>query len=447
MNFDVLKKTLAEAAKAAGVEEYEIYYASSSETNVGGLNKEINSFSSGASGGICLRLIYGGKMGYASSELMEEGEMRELVLRALENAKNTEKPCDDGFFGGSPSYEAMRIKKHEPESAAKLKSLTLDIMNAIYAESDKVSDGTEAGAISASFSVAIANSKGLDLRNECGINVVLAQAVVSDKGETQADYSISVYDESTDVNLVAKNATDGALSQIGASLVESGKYDVIIDGKQMRSLLSAFAPAFSAKNAQLGISLLKGKEGEKIASDIVTLVDDPQREGSTVGTNFDAEGVATSKKSVIENGVLKTLLHNRETAKAASCESTGNASKASYSSPVGISPYSFFIEAGNLSEDELFEKAGEGILVTELKGLHAGANAVTGDFSIESAGFMIRGGKKCEAVKSFTIAGNFFELLKNIAALSNEVSFSVSGSITSYGSPSVLIPGVSVAGK
>ena len=72
---------------------------------------------------------------------------------------------------------------------------------------------------------------------------------------------------------------------------------------------------------------------------------------------------------------------------------------------------------------------------------------MTGDFSIESAGFMIRGGKKCEAVKSFTIAGNFFELLKNISALSNEVKFSVSGGITSFGSPSVLIPGMSVAGK
>ncbi len=447
MNFDNLKKTLAEAAKALGVEEYEIYYASSAETYVGGLNKEINSFSSGTRGGICLRLIKDGKMGYASSELMEEGEMRELVVRALENAENTDKTSDGGLFEGSPSYEDLRIKKYEPLSAGKLKSLTVDIMDATYEASDKVTDGTEANAISASFSVAIANSKGLDLRNECGINVVVAQAVVSDKGETQADYAFAAYDENTDIKALTKETAEGALSLIGASLVETGKYDVIIDGKQMRSILSAFSPAFSAKNAEMGISLLKGKVGEKIASDIVTIVDDPQREGSTVGATFDAEGVATKRKYVVEGGVLKTLLHNRETAKRAGCESTANASKPSYSSPVGISPYAFSIEAGNLSMEELYERVGEGILITELKGLHAGTNAVTGDFSIESAGFMIRGGKKAEAVKSFTIAGNFFELLKNVAALSDKVEYSVGGSITSFGSPAVLIPEMSVAGK
>ncbi len=447
MNFDNLKKALAEAAEALGVKEYEIYYASSSETSVGGLNKEINSFSSGSRGGICLRLIKDGKMGYASSELMEEGEMRELVVRALENAENTDKSCDGGFFEGSPSYEDLRIKRYEPVSAGKLKSLTLDIMDATYGESEKVTDGTEASAISASFSVAIANSKGLDLRNECGINVAIAQAVVSDKGETQADYVFAPYDETTDIKAMAKETVEGALSLIGASLVETGKYDVIIGGKQMRSILSAFSPAFSAKNAEMGISLLKGKVGEKIASDIVTIVDDPQREGSTVGATFDAEGVATKRKYVVEGGVLKTLLHNRETAKRAGCESTANASKPSYSSPVGISPYAFSIEAGNLSMEELYERVGEGILITELKGLHAGTNAVTGDFSIESAGFMIRGGKLAEAVKSFTIAGNFFELLKNVAALSNKVEYSVGGSITSFGSPAVLIPGMSVAGK
>jgi PmbA protein len=378
---------------------------------------------------------------------MEEGEMSELVVRAIENAENTEKPSEDGFFEGSPSYEELRVEKYEPVSAAKLKSLTLDIMDATYAASEKVTDGTEANAVSASFTVAIANSKGLDLRNECGINVVVAQAVVSDKGETQADYSFASYDGKTDIEKLAKETVDGALSLIGASLVETGKYDVIIDGKQMRSILSAFSPAFSAKNAQMGISLLRGKEGEKVASDIVTVVDNPQREGATVGATFDAEGVATKKKCVIENGVLKTLLHNRETAKKAGCESTANASKPSYSSPVGISPYAFSIEAGNLSLEELYKKVGEGILITELKGLHAGTNAVTGDFSIESAGFMIRGGKKAEAVKSFTIAGNFFELLKNIAALSDKVEFSAGGSITSFGSPAVLIPGMSVAGK
>jgi PmbA protein len=171
------------------------------------------------------------------------------------------------------------------------------------------------------------------------------------------------------------------------------------------------------------------------------------REGVSIQTNFDAEGVAAYRKAIIENGVLKTLLHNRETAKAQGVESTGNASKGSYASPVAISPYAFCMEAGDKTKDELFAMAGNGIYITELKGLHAGANAVTGDFSIESAGFKIEDGKLGGAVKSFTIAGNFFDLLKSIAALSNEVDVAITGGFTTFGAPAVLIHDVSVAGK
>ena len=171
------------------------------------------------------------------------------------------------------------------------------------------------------------------------------------------------------------------------------------------------------------------------------------REGVSIQTNFDAEGVAAYRKSVVEGGVLTTLLHNRETAKAAGVESTGNASKGSYSSPVAISPYAFCLEAGEYSEDQLLAMADGGIYITELKGLHAGANPITGDFSLESAGFRIVDGKKAEAVKSFTIAGNFFELLKSIEALSDKVEVAVTGGFTTFGAPAVLIHNVSVAGK
>ena len=150
---------------------------------------------------------------------------------------------------------------------------------------------------------------------------------------------------------------------------------------------------------------------------------------------------------MVEGGVLKTLLHNRETALKAGVQSTGNASKGGYASPVSVSPYAFCLEAGEHTEDELLKMAEGGLYITELKGLHAGANAVTGDFSIESAGFRIVDGKLGEAVKSFTIAGNFFELLKSIAALSNEVEVGVSGGFTTFGSPAVLVHNMSVAGK
>ncbi len=447
MNFDLLKAALADAAKNMNVEEYEMYYTASSETSVSGLNNELNAFSLGSSAGVCVRVLHNGKMGYAASELFEEAEMQNLLERAIENAENTEKEDENGLFHGSNSYDAPRMKSCTPYETAELKALTVDIMKECYASSEKVTSGTSATAVSASITVGILNSHGLDLENTCAVNLAVAQSVVNDKDEIQADFVIKSYDETTNSKDMAKEATEGALAKIGAGLVESGKYDVIISGSNMRSILSAFTPAFSAKSAQMGISLLAGKEGEKIADDCVTIFDEPMREGSTVGTPFDAEGVATHRKSVVEKGVLKTLLHNRETAKRAGVESTANASKPSYSSPVGISPYCFYIEAGDLSEEELYKKADNAILITEVKGLHAGADAVTGDFSIESAGFMIKDGKRAEAVKSFTIAGNFFELLKNIVALSNEVKFSAAQGFTYFGSPDVLVKGMSVAGK
>jgi len=145
--------------------------------------------------------------------------------------------------------------------------------------------------------------------------------------------------------------------------------------------------------------------------------------------------------------VLKTLLYNLETAKKAGIESTGNASKGGYDAPVGISPYAFFIEAGDKSTDELCKLAGNGIYITDLNGLHAGTDAVTGDFSLESAGYMIENGKKTYAVKNFTLAGNFFKLLIDIVALSDKIEYGAPGSYTVIGSPAAFLRDMSVAGE
>ena len=162
---------------------------------------------------------------------------------------------------------------------------------------------------------------------------------------------------------------------------------------------------------------------------------------------FDGEGVATYRKAVVENGVLKTLLYDLSTAKRAGTSTTGNGQRSSYSNPVSIAPYNFYLAPGQESEEALLARLGEGLYITELKGLHAGANDVTGDFSIESAGFMVRNGKRAEAIRSFTIAGNFFDMLKAIEALSDTVHFGMPGGFTVFGSPDVLLRRMSVAGK
>lgn len=447
MNYELLKSVIENEAKLQGVTEYEIYYMSSSELSIDTLNKEPNSFSSGVSGGICLKVVHDGKLGYASSELMEEEEMKSLVSRAKSNAESTEKPDTAGIFKGSEHYEPLKNEAFTAKGAGELKKLTEELAEAVYNSSDKVAGGTATYGITAEFVVRLSNSHGLNLETQCGINALQLGAVICDDGKYESEYNLKELKGEVDLDELARETVDLALKKAHAVGVESGKYNVVLDPKQMRTMLSVYSSAFSAKMAQMGMSLLAGKEGEKIASDIVTITDDPMREGVSIQTNFDAEGVAAFRKAVVEGGVLKTLLHNRETAAISGVESTGNASKGGYASPVAISPYAFCLEAGDKTEDELLNLAGNGIYITELKGLHAGANPITGDFSLESAGFKIENGKLTDAVKSFTIAGNFFELIKNISALSDKVEVAVTGGFTTFGAPAVLIPDMSVAGK
>ena len=450
MNFDALKNTLVSALSEAGLNEYEIYYMSDESVSVSTLNKEVNSFASSISGGLCLRVAVDGKMGYASTELMTEAEMRLLPERAKANALATEKPDTVGIFEGSENYEELRLEKVELMAAEDLKTYAVKTGEALFAKNPSVKEGTSSQAIAAGTSIRLVNSHGVDLYLDCGVNALIGEAVVEVSGESQSDYSFKNIDKDSvegAIDEVSEEAVSEALSKIGAASVDSGKYSVVINGNQMRSLLSVFSSAFSAKAALDGMSRLKGQEGEKIAAELVTITDDPQREGNTIGTNFDAEGVATHRKAVVESGVLKTLLHNRETALAMGKETTANASKGGYSSPIGIRPYSFAIEPGDKSREELFALVGNGIFITEINGLHAGANPVSGDFSLQSAGFMIRDGKKAEAVKGFTVAGNFFDLLKNITALGNKLERGVVTGLTGFCSPDVLVPDMSVAGK
>lgn len=446
MDFNSVKEYLFEAAKKAGLDEYEVYFMESDGISAETLKDEISSFSSTVSGGIGFRCIVNGKIGIASTELFTKEEMAELVERAKNNAKYIENDDKAIIFKGSPEYAKISPKNMATSDAAEIKSVALELIKKTYEQSEYITDGTQTYAVQEKTKMILANSHGLYLENEVGVCGALVQAVVAKDGESQYGGDIETGFDKEKLEKMPKEAIDEALSKIGAKEIPSGKYDIIFDGKQMRALLSAFSSVFSGRNAYLGLSLLKGKEGEKIAAECLTLVDDPMYASSPMQTSFDGEGVATYKKNVIENGVLKTLLYDLASADKVGRESTGNGIRSSYASAVSISPYHFYIEGGEQSDEQLFENLDNGIYITELKGLHAGANAVTGDFSIESAGFEIKNGKIGSAIKSFTVAGNFFELIKNIEALSNNVKFGFPAGFTVFGAPNTLIRGCSVAG-
>ena len=442
MNFTEIKDIISAACKKFGVEEYEIYYTVGEDISAETLKDEVSAFSSGESAKVNFRCLVDGHMGYASSSYFVADELEDLVVRAKENAGAIENDDVVVIFKGSESYAKTTAPEPVVVDAGELKNKALELQKATYAADSAVVDGTQTVALSFRNEIYLYNSHGLELSNRVGMSGCYVEAVVNKDGESRNNFEFAENINSEDAAKLPAKAVQGALDKIGATVIPTGKYDVVIDGTQMRSLLSAFSSAFSAKNALLGMSRLAGKEGEKIAADIVTITDDPMREGCPVQTPFDDEGVATYKKTVVENGVLKTMLYDLTTAIKTGKTTTGNGRRGG-----NIAPYNFGICAGNETQEELFAKVGDGIYVTGVKGLHAGANAITGDLSVESEGFLIKDGKKAGPIKSFVISGNFFEMLKSIDSLGNEVKWGIPSGFTVFGSPDVLLRKMTVAGK
>ncbi|MBR2613118.1 MAG: hypothetical protein IKC55_00725, partial [Clostridia bacterium] len=158
MNFEAVKNSLVAEAKNAGLEEYEVYFMESSGTSAETLKGEISSFSSEVSGGISFRCIVGGKMGSASTELLTDEEMKALVARAIENAKNIESDDKAVIFAGSEKYAELTLPEFPAKDTAELKKLALDLHNKITAESEYIIDGTSATVIQNSTRIVLINS-------------------------------------------------------------------------------------------------------------------------------------------------------------------------------------------------------------------------------------------------------------------------------------------------
>lgn len=448
MNFNEFKQAVIAAAKEQGIAEYELYYRTSESTWVETFRHEIKEFSSSLDGGVCFRCIVAGKMGYASTEELSGEQAASIVARAAGNARILETE-EQVFLGkGGETYEKLELTPYALPTVQELTDKALQADQALYAEDSAVIDGTSAGAMVERSTIAIYNSNGLDLSYENQTAALVVSPVVSDGKEMTDSHEVKrgSFAELDLKEMTAKSVAD-AKSKLGANVAPTGAYPVVLSPRAMSSLLATFSGIFSAENTQKGLSRLGGKEGEKIAADIVTLVDDPFYQDSAMLIHFDAEGSPTRTKNVIENGVLSTLLYNLKTAAVAGKKTTGNASKASYAADVGISPFTMYLAPGDLTEEALLQKAGNGVYVTFFGGLHAGANPITGDFSLQSAGYMIENGVKTKAVKSFTVAGNFYTLLNQITALSDKVELPGFGGMTAFGSPVVLVEGLTIAGK
>lgn len=447
MDFKEFKNILFEKALNEGFENCEVYYTDGENISITVYEGEVEKYNIDKSFGLSFRGMLNGKMGYSYTEILDDKAVDMLIKSAKEAASCIESNDIQFIYEGDKNYSEVKTysEKLENIDASKLIDIALELEKETKGYSDKVINLNACKISYSSSKNGIYNTKGLELNNKGNLLISYVIPIVEENNEKQDGIGYMIVDsiDELDTKKIAKQGVEDALSKLGGKSIPSGNYKTIIYNEAMASLLETFSDVFSAEEAQRGLSLLKGKENQCIASDIVSIIDDPLMDDGLASAPFDDEGVATFKKEIVSKGILNTLLHNLKTANKANLKTTGNGFKSSYSSPVSVEPTNFYIEKGMKTLEELMNELDEGVIITDFAGLHSGANSITGDFSLASKGFYIKDGRKIYPIDQITVAGNFFELLKNIKDIGNDLNFPIS----SIGSPSVVVEGLSIAGK
>lgn len=426
-------------AEQRKIEEFEIYFLSGASTSLKVFDGKIDSFSDNQNQGISFRGKFNGKMGYSYTESFEEEDADFLINEAEGNASVIESDDEQIIYDGSGEYVPVNTYNQNLENIEipQIEELLINLE-----KEAKSFDSRIKRVASCLFGIGnseriIKNSKGVNLKDNGNVAYVYI-SVVAEENEiikTGSDFKVSRNFDDFDYKTIAHNAVNEAVAKLDTVKINLKESCCIIENLAFTSLLESMMGIFSAEAVQKGVSLLKGKLGEKIASDKFTLIDNPHLENGDGSSSFDSEGVPTQYKELITNGILNTYLYNLKTAKKDGVKSTGNASKGSYKGTIGISTFNLYVKEGDKTFDDLLGVTGNGVLITDFAGLHSGLNSISGDFSLAAEGYVIENGKKGKAVNQMTVAGNFFELLKDIEEIGKDTKFSLSGT----GSPSILI--------
>lgn len=442
MDYQAFIDLVLEKARAAGLADAEVFYSQSENFSVKAYKGEVDDYTSTNQRGLSLRVMQDGRTSYAFTEAFDEVAADYIVAAAKENLSILDADDMPALFEGGATYPDVPQAPADHITTEQKIALAKQMEAVALAADPDVTDSQYNTVATGSGVMQIQNTRGLKV-SHASRSAVAYLDVFAKNGErissgfayrmgTNADF---------DGAALANEAVEEALAYRGAKSAPSGKTKVAFRALAFADLLETFSSIFSGESAQKGLSLFKGKVGQTVASPLISLIDDPLMQGGIASAPFDAEGVPTKTKKVVDAGVLTTLLHNRKSAMKDGVESTGNASKGSYAAPLGISPVQFHVAPGQ-TQDVLADMQ-NGILITDMQGMHAGANAASGDFSLAAKGFLIEDGKKVRAVDGITVAGNFYQLLKDVQAVGTDLTFNMS----LFGSPMLWTQGLTIAGE
>jgi PmbA protein len=439
--------TRAAVEAAQGDEAVEAFAEEGRTTEASALRGEVEGLTFAEQRGVGVRLISGGRLGYAWAADPSLDEVRDAVRRARENAALAE-PDE---FNVLPSAEPITpIPELFHEASAEVPTdrkveLALELERLTISSDPRVTKIDLAQVGDAVSRVAVASTAGVDAeyaRTDAWA-VVVTLAVEGDETQTGFSYRITRAIDELDVGAISGEAVERGARMLGAVKPPTAKVPVILDQFAAMSFLGVLAGALNAESVLKGRSLFAAMAGQQVGSELFTLVDDGTVLDGPGASPFDDEGVPSGRTELFTGGTLNGFLHDTYTAARTGDgqRSTGNAKRAGYKSTPGVGTSNFFLDRGETPYAELLRMAEGGVLIQDVSGVHSGANPISGEFSVGATGLRIAGGALGEPLREMTIASTLPAMLKGITGVGDDLRF-----FSSVGTPSILIGEMTLAG-
>lgn len=449
MNRKELIEKLIQRSKVKNIENIEVYIKKSSAMKLNIYEASLEKHLISDEENLSLRGIYKGKMGYSYTEKFSDESIDELLDNLIGYADNNENEYIEAMSSDiQKNYQAIGGDKLANYSENEKIAYLLDLEKKAYERDPRIKSISNCSYGEKTESIYIKNTLGLELEDTYTSATLDLTAVAESDNAMQTGYSHCLIDDLTEEykeSLIGDSVED-AVAMLGAKSMPAGNYKVVLRNNVVADMFSFFSSIFSADQVQRGLSLMKGKIGQQIAVDKFNIIEDPRMENAAHHRNFDDEGSETDPKYIVKDGVLKTFLHSKKTAEKEGVESTGNGYRRSHKSSIEVSPTNMYIEKGDASLDTILTNTDNGVIITDIHGLHAGINPTSGDFSLSANGFLIEDGKKTSPISQITVAGNLYDMLMQIEEIGDDTKFSHPNS-DYFGSPSILIKSLSISGK
>lgn len=414
-------------ALALGAEGAEAYVSVSRSRKAKVRNGQLEDVTASKRGGVGVRVIRGGRTGIATSTDLAAADFRALFataweLSALGDVDPWLRQADPSGTDDLPSRFDPRAESLRPEDRI---ARAFALERAAREASPKVAAVREAAWADGSGASLILTQKGVraaDLGTSCSASIELAVAEGEDR-QASWHWDMARHPEGFDLDAVGREAALKGERKLNPRPLPAGRYPVVLHPEVSVDLLGIVAGMLSAESVLKQRSLFAGKLGEAIASPLLTLVDDgrlllPDGQAALGSEPWDAEGLPTRRNVLIEDGVLKTYLHTLKTAAEMGVLPTASAGRGLGSNP-GVTTFNLVPRAGTHTPEDLYHLAGEGVLITEIMGLHT-VDPVSGDLSVGASGVRIREGALAEPVDKLTFAGNLRDFLTRIRAVGHD---------------------------